>query len=110
MFIYLIIFNFEKIVYYVNLYAIQNSQTRYKPTNYNEIKRFIGIRFIMGCLKYPRVRLYWENATTVNIIIENMSRDRFFTLRRNFHLIDNTKIPKNNTNKIYKSSSFVRRN
>ncbi|KAE9524120.1 hypothetical protein AGLY_015485 [Aphis glycines] len=56
----------------------------------------------MGCLKYPRVRLYWENATAVNIIIENMSRDRFFTLRRNFHLIDNTEIPKNNTDKFIK--------
>lgn len=34
---------FEKIVYYTNLYAIQNSQIRYKPTNCNEIKNFIGI-------------------------------------------------------------------
>lgn len=30
---------FENIVYFTNFYAVQTSQTRYKPTNYNEIKK-----------------------------------------------------------------------
>lgn len=38
----------EKMVYNTNLYAVQTSQTRFKPTNSNEIKKFIGIHLIMG--------------------------------------------------------------
>lgn len=34
--------------------------------------------------------------------MDNMARDRFFTLRRNFHVLNNTEIPKNNTDKFIK--------
>lgn len=51
----------------------------------------------MGCTKFPRIRVYW------NIILKmNVYRNRFFVLRTNFHVIDNLKINKNNTDKFFK--------
>lgn len=76
--------------------------TRFKPTDMNEMKRLIGIHIIMGNLKYPRVRLYWEKNFEVNIIAQNMPRDRFFSLRNNLHLIDNNEIPNGNKDKFIK--------
>lgn len=93
--------DFENMVYYTNLYAIQN-QKKFKPTNIFEIKIFIGIQLLMGALKFPRIRMYWEHDFEINAVCNNMTRDRFFAIRTNFHVIDNEKIPKNNNDKFVK--------
>lgn len=87
---------FEQISYFTNLYAIQKSQTRFKPTSADEIKIVIGIHIIMGSLKLPRVRMYWEKDTRVPLVADNMTRDRFFSIRSNIHFIDNMTIPPGN--------------
>lgn len=69
---------FEQISYFTNLYAIQKFQTRFKPTSADEIKIVIGIHIIMGSLKLPRIRMYWEKDTRVPLVADNMTRDRFF--------------------------------
>lgn len=38
----------------------------------------------------------------VNLIADNMSRNRFFILRNNFHVIDNNDIPQGNKDKFIK--------
>ncbi|XP_015367868.1 PREDICTED: piggyBac transposable element-derived protein 3-like [Diuraphis noxia] len=88
--------------FYTNLYSVSKQISRFKPTNINEMKIFIGIHIIMGSLKYPRVRLYWEENFQINLISRNMSRDRFFALRTNFHIIDNSTISKENKDKFTK--------
>jgi len=93
---------FEKMAFFTNLYAVSKQISRFKPTNINEMKIFIGIHIIMGSLKYPRVRLYWEDNFQINIIARNMTRDRFFALRTNFHIIDNNSISKENKDKFIK--------
>lgn len=93
--------HFENMAYFTNLYAIQN-QNKFKPTSVFEIKNFIGIQLIMGSLKFPRVRMYWEQNFQIQAVCDNMTRDRFFALRSNFHVIDNQKIPKNNKDKFVK--------
>lgn len=80
---------FEKMAYYTNLYAIQKGVTRFKPTDMYKMKRLIGIHIIMGNLKYPRVRLYWQKHFEVNLIAQNMTRDRFFSLCNKLHIVDN---------------------
>ncbi|KAF0747099.1 piggyBac transposable element-derived protein 3-like [Aphis craccivora] len=55
-----------------------------------EMKRLIGIHILMGNLKYPRV------------LAQNMTRDRFFSLRNNLHIVDNNEIPNGNKDKFVK--------
>jgi hypothetical protein len=93
--------DFENMTYYTNLYAVQN-QKKFKPTSVFEIKIFIGIQLIMGTLKFPRVRMYWEHNFQIKIVCDNMTRDRFFALRSNFHVIDNEKITQYNKDKFIK--------
>lgn len=93
--------DFEKMAYFTNFYAVQN-QKKVKPSSIVEIKIFIGIQLIMGLLKFPRVRMYWEQFFQIKIVCDIMTRDRFFTMRTNFHIIDIEKIPKNNKDKFMK--------
>lgn len=94
---------YERIAYNTLLYTVQNG-IKFSPTNAQEIKCFIAIHIIMGTLKFPRVRMYWdwEEAYRINTAANNMTRDRFFQLRSNFHIIDNASIPSNNKDKFIK--------
>ncbi|XP_050065242.1 piggyBac transposable element-derived protein 3-like [Aphis gossypii] len=93
---------FDKMAYFTNLYATQQNSTRFKPTTSSEIRDFIAIHMVMGALKMPRVRMYWEKDTYINLVAETMPRNRFFSLRTHFHVVDNMEIPKNNNDKFFK--------
>ncbi|KAL4142153.1 hypothetical protein QTP88_004670 [Uroleucon formosanum] len=93
--------DFQLMVQYTNMYALQKGKT-WKNTDIKEIKIFIGLHIIMGCTKFPRIRMYWNLVLKMNVFVENMNRNRFFTLRTNFHVIDNLKINKNNKDKFVK--------
>lgn len=105
---------FVKIAFNTNLYATQkNLGSKFKLTDEHEIKTLIGIHMLMGCLKYSRVRMYWQKRFFVHLIADNMSRNRFFNLRTNFHVIDNNDIPPCNKDKFIKvrplCDSFLRK-
>jgi hypothetical protein len=70
--------DFSNMAYFTNLYSVQKQQSRFKPTDSSEMKRFIGIHIIMGCVKYPRNRMYWENFYQVKLVRDSMARNRFF--------------------------------
>jgi hypothetical protein len=93
---------FDKMAYFTNLYATQQNSTRFKPTTSSEIRDFIAIHIVMGALKMPRVRMYWEKDTYINLVAETMPRNRFFSLRTHFHVVDNMEIPKNNNDTFFK--------
>lgn len=94
---------FVKIAFNTNLYATKkNLGSKFKLTDEHEIKTLIGIHMLMGCLKYSRVRMYWQKRFFVHLIADNMSRNRFFNLRTNFHVIDNNDIPPGNKDKFIK--------
>jgi len=93
--------DFKLMVQYTNMYALQKGKT-WKNTDIKEMRIFIALHIIMGCTKFPRVRMYWNLVLKMNVFVENMNRNRFFTLRTNFHVIDNLKISKNNTDKFVK--------
>jgi len=88
-------------VQYTNIYALQTGKP-WKNTDVREIKIFIGLHIIMGCTKFPRIRMYWNLVLKMNVFVKNMNRNRFFALRTNFHVIDNLKISKNNNDKFVK--------
>lgn len=94
--------DFENMSFFTNLFAVQKNTNHFKPTNTREIKEFIGIHLMMGALKFPRIRMYWEYNTRINIIANTMNRNCFFSLRSHFHVINNMDIPKNNSDKFIK--------
>lgn len=93
---------FEIVAFNTNLYTVQNNNTNFKPTNKHEIQTLIAIHLIMGCLKFPRIHMYWEEKFRVPLISNSMSRDRFLQLRNNLHIINNFDISRNNVDKLIK--------
>jgi hypothetical protein len=61
----------------------------------------------MGVLKLPQIKMYWSNYLDIQSISSIMSRDRFYQIRNNLHIIDNLKIPSNNTDKFIKVRPFI---
>jgi hypothetical protein len=92
---------FDNIAFNTTLYTVQNG-IQFQPTNGMEIKSLIAIHIIMGSLKFPRVRMYWEEIFKINIVANTMTRDSFFQLRSNLHIIDNNSISSNNKDKFIK--------
>ena len=58
-------------------------------TSPSEIKRFIGMSLMMGCISMKRLRMYWQRSTRIPVIADCMPRDRFFKLRNHFTVVDN---------------------
>ncbi|XP_060836365.1 uncharacterized protein LOC132919030 [Rhopalosiphum padi] len=48
--------DFESMVQYTNMYALQKGKP-WKNTDIREIKIFFGLHIIMGCTKFPRIRI-----------------------------------------------------
>uniref|UniRef100_A0A224YVY7 PiggyBac transposable element-derived protein 3-like n=1 Tax=Rhipicephalus zambeziensis TaxID=60191 RepID=A0A224YVY7_9ACAR len=57
-------------------------------TSATEMKHFIGATFLMSCLGYPEIRLYWARQTRVAAIADVITRNRFFLLRRNIKVVN----------------------
>ncbi|KAH8026448.1 hypothetical protein HPB51_020558 [Rhipicephalus microplus] len=54
----------------------------------SEMQNFQGATLMMSCLGYPQMRLYWARGTRVPAIADVLTRDRFFTLRSNFKVVN----------------------
>lgn len=96
---------FEQMSEMTNLYATQKNIPRFSPTTKKEIKKFIGIQIIMGNLKFPKARLYWNPHLGTTIIKENMTFNRFSKLRNAIHLVDVTARGQN-TDRVWKVRDF----
>ncbi|MVN25617.1 hypothetical protein GO639_10720, partial [Staphylococcus aureus] len=48
-----------------------------------------GLHIITGCLKFPRLSMYWNKSLKVQIFHETMSINRFYKLRTNLHCVNN---------------------
>uniref|UniRef100_A0A6P7FTH3 PiggyBac transposable element-derived protein 3-like n=1 Tax=Diabrotica virgifera virgifera TaxID=50390 RepID=A0A6P7FTH3_DIAVI len=42
----------------------------------------------MGCLKFPRIHLYWSSRFKLPVIADAIPRDRLYLLRVNLHIVD----------------------
>jgi len=71
---------FETAAFNTNLCAVHKNLTNIKSTNKREIQTLIAIHLIMGCLKFPRVRMYLEERFEVPLVFNSMSGDRFLQL------------------------------
>jgi len=74
---------FDTIACNTTLCTVQTG-IQFQPTNSREIKSLIAIHIIMGSLKFPRVRMYWEEAFRINVVANTMTRDCFFSAKIQF--------------------------
>lgn len=64
---------------------------QWKDTNYQEMRRFIGMLLYMGLMQLPTISHYWRTDQLYNLPLFRsiMSRNRFQLLLRNFHFSEN---------------------
>ncbi|KAJ8962444.1 hypothetical protein NQ314_005740 [Rhamnusium bicolor] len=80
-----------------NIYAAQtmrhvtiSKKKSWKPTNFNEMEKFLGILIWMGLLPLPTLRLYWSGSFLLENNMEQvMPRNRFEQLYKMWHFNDN---------------------
>ncbi|XP_071377922.1 uncharacterized protein [Centroberyx affinis] len=66
------------------------------PVTAKEIAQFVGIHIAMGTLKFPSLKLYWQDFTKVPLIAEAMPLSQFLQLSRKLKLASPAKDPINN--------------
>ncbi|XP_053349709.1 uncharacterized protein LOC128519837 isoform X1 [Clarias gariepinus] len=54
-----------------------------KPVTEKEVAQFVGIHIAMGTLKFPSMKLYWEEFTRVPLIADAMPADMFSEIASN---------------------------
>ncbi|KAF4088557.1 hypothetical protein AMELA_G00084030 [Ameiurus melas] len=57
-----------------------------KPVTEKEVAQFVGIHIAMGTLKFPSMKLYWDDFTRVPLIADAMSAAMFSELASNLKL------------------------
>lgn len=92
---------FELMVNMTMQYVYDNGVQNFLETNVDEMKTFFGILIVMGNLQFPRVRMYWDSTLGISLIKNNMTVNRFFKLRQNFHVVDNS-APRNSNDHCWK--------
>jgi len=80
---------------------------QWSPTNVDEMKKFIGLLFVMGVVKKPSLSMYWSTDPLFQMPLFGiiMPRNRFFLLLKFFHVNDNQNIPNRddpNRDRLYK--------
>lgn len=97
----------DHIVYQTNLYGTQKSlNLNLKPY---EVLNFMGINFLMGYHKLPSWKYYWCCAPDLSVpfVANTMTRNRFDLILTNLHLNDNTLIPNDNKDKLFKLKPLI---
>ncbi|KAG5866326.1 hypothetical protein JTB14_010795 [Gonioctena quinquepunctata] len=83
------------------MYALQIGTEKFVPCNLQEMKAFFGLSIPTGCLKFPRLRMYWDKSWKVDIFTETMTLNRFFKLRTHIHYVNNLE-PRQGNDKLWK--------
>lgn len=92
---------FENLATFTNLYALQGNGEL--VTTKEELQVFFGILMLMGILKFPRVRMYWQTSTRIPAIADAMTAKRFFKIRLALHITDsNAPQDSSSTDKFWK--------
>jgi len=80
---------FETMAQETNFYAVSNNAVNFPPTNSDELTTFFGMHILMSNYKFPRIRMYWKQASHFPCMADLMPVNRFFKLRNNLHLGNN---------------------
>ncbi|GBP80089.1 PiggyBac transposable element-derived protein 3 [Eumeta japonica] len=83
----------EQMALTTNQYYMAKTGIQIKPVcSLLDIKKFFGIHAIVGCIKFPRLKMIWSEKYRYDPIANAMSRERFFLLRTNLHCVDVTAV------------------
>ncbi|KAE9528797.1 hypothetical protein AGLY_012372 [Aphis glycines] len=77
--------DFENISFFTNLYAVQKHRNNFKPTNTQEMKKFVSIH-LMGVLKFPRTiraNRFCNPPFVSDEIMKNLGRGTTFEISSN---------------------------
>ncbi|KAJ8362507.1 hypothetical protein AAFF_G00369980 [Aldrovandia affinis] len=85
-----------------NMYALQNATSSFRYASPEEIKALVGLHLAVGVMKLPRVRMYWDSTMDIGLFRDALSRDRFFQLRSNLHIVNNLERPAGDKDVFYK--------
>lgn len=97
---------FSDLAHFTNIYSLQRNGNELHATT-EEIKVFFGIMMRMALLKFPRVRMYWQEDTRIPSIADAMSCKRFFKLRAALHVTDSNAPRDPTTDKFWKVKPIV---
>lgn len=97
----------DDLVYQKNLYGTQNNKTL-KITK-NEMMVFFGNIFFMGYHVLPSWKDYWSSSPDLGVkfVSDAMSRNTFQKILQNLHCNDNTSLPSNNKDKLFKLQPII---
>nr|XP_022913022.1 piggyBac transposable element-derived protein 3-like [Onthophagus taurus] len=92
----------KEITFQSNLNVTQRNKTL--NLKEEELLCFIGKNFLMGYHSLPSYELFWSNAEDLGVplVVRTMTRNKFQEILSYLHVNDNSIIPKNNTDKLYK--------
>lgn len=93
---------FEQFAVHTNQYAEQQNRLSFQSTDPAEMRVLFGLHMLMGCIKLPRVSMYWSQRFNLQMFKSNMTSDRFFQLRNNLHVVNNHEKPTDNNDKFFK--------
>lgn len=98
----------ENVVFQTNLY-VQQKQRRVKPIEIGEMHAFLGLQFLFGYHRLPHANHYWSSDVdiAVPLVPKTMQRDRYFEIRANIHVNDNSAMPEDNSDKLYKIRPLI---
>jgi len=89
-----------------NQYYMENTGKILKTTSI-EMKQFFGIHVIIGCIEFPRLRMYWSAKFRYDPVASIMPRDRFFQLRVNLHFANLVSDELKKNNKLWKVQPLI---
>nr|CAH7713910.1 unnamed protein product [Callosobruchus chinensis] len=97
----------ELITFQSNLYSVQKN--KHLNLTEKELLKFIGINFFMSYHQLPNWKHYWSRSPDLGlpIVTNAMSRNRFEQILSNLHCNDNTLLPANNRDKLYKLRPLI---
>lgn len=87
----------------------EHRMNRWKETNKDEMKKFLGVLLFMGLVDFPTIECYWKRDDLYYHPLMhkiNISYNRFSLLLRNWHFVDNSLHSESN-NRLYKISSLA---
>ncbi|KAJ8932017.1 hypothetical protein NQ314_015025 [Rhamnusium bicolor] len=92
-----------------NIRTRGHRMTRWKNTDMDEMKKFLGVILFMGIVNFPKIECYWklDNLYYHPIMHKiKMSYNRFSLLLRCWHFVDNS-LPRDGNDRLYKVSPLV---
>lgn len=101
---------YELTATFTNQYYLQTTgKIMSPPATSSDIKAFFSFNGLMGVFKYPRIHLFWNQLYGMQEIMATMTKNRFFQLRNNLHVVDNLAVSQDvkSSNKLWKVQPVI---